>query len=120
MKQVFFILFVFISFQGFSQSVKVPEIGLEVMTKDLGKMNWENAKKSCADLGNGWRLPTKDELNLMYLNKDKIGGFANSGFWSSTEYGWDGAWHFNFGYGSAYFNDGKGGGYYVRAVRTLK
>ena len=32
---------------------------LEVMTEDLGEMNWEDAMKACADLGDGWRLPTK-------------------------------------------------------------
>ena len=33
---------------------------LEVMTEDLGKMTWYEAKKACADLGGGWRLPTKE------------------------------------------------------------
>ena len=31
-----------------------------------------------------WRLPTKDELNMMYLKKDEIGGFANNNYWSSA------------------------------------
>ena len=37
---------------------------------------------------NDWFLPSKDELNILYLNKDKIGVFANVGisfYWSSTE-----------------------------------
>ena len=25
-------------------------------------MNWEDAKKACTELGDGWRLPTQDEL----------------------------------------------------------
>lgn len=34
-----------------------------------------------------WRLPSKYELNLLYVNKDIIGGFfLNSMYWSSTEY----------------------------------
>ena len=40
------------------------------------KMDWNDAKKACARLGAGWRLPTKDELNLLYQKKDKIGGFG--------------------------------------------
>jgi hypothetical protein len=35
-------------------------------------------------LGDGWRLPTEDELNFIYKNKDKIGSFSNSHFWSNT------------------------------------
>ena len=69
-----------------SSSVNSVKIGnLEVMTEDLGTMNWEDAKKACADLGDGWRLPTKDELNVLYQNMDKIGGFAGSYYWSSTQ-----------------------------------
>ncbi|MBO4739563.1 MAG: carboxypeptidase regulatory-like domain-containing protein [Bacteroidales bacterium] len=31
-----------------------------------------------------WRLPTKDELQQMYIDKDKIGGFLDKVYWSST------------------------------------
>ena len=59
---------------------------LEVAQYDFPKrMIWDDAKFACAKLGEGWRLPTKDELNLLYQNKDKIGGFANGYYWSSTE-----------------------------------
>lgn len=93
--------------------------GLEVMTKDLGLMNWESAKRACADWGDGWRLPTKDELNIIYENKDKIGGFRyDDGYWSSTEFdpvnGWgqyleDG---YQYGRGKEYTS-------YVRDVRDF-
>jgi hypothetical protein len=101
-------------------SIKIQEIGLEVMTKDLGKpVSWDDAKRACADLGDGWRLPTKEELGLMYINKDKIGGFAIYGYWSSMEDGANVAWGLNF------FDGGQFGYYkvnlgFVRAVRTLK
>ena len=60
---------------------------LEVAQHDFPKsMNWDDAKAACAKLGEGWRLPTKDELNLLYQNKDKIGGFSAAvSYWSSTE-----------------------------------
>ena len=32
-----------------------------------------------------WYLPSKDELNLLYLNKDLVGNFAWWIYWSSTE-----------------------------------
>ena len=48
-----------------------------------------------------WRLPTKYELNEMYLQKGAIGGFASSLYWSSTEFGVNGgAWIQSFFNGS--------------------
>lgn len=32
-----------------------------------------------------WRLPTLDELKMMYLNRMSIGGFAQDIYWSSTQ-----------------------------------
>lgn len=43
---------------------------------------WEG-KRICELIGGGWRLPTKDELNIMFENKDIIGGFSNY-YWTST------------------------------------
>ena len=62
-------------------SIKIGN--LEVMTKDLGNMNWYDAVKACDDLGSGWRLPTLKELNLLYENKEMIGGFTSNWYWSS-------------------------------------
>jgi hypothetical protein len=33
-----------------------------------------------------WFLPSKDELNQMYLQKTTVGGLASSAYWSSTEF----------------------------------
>tara|TARA_B110000114_G_scaffold156843_1_gene170951 strand:+ start:24 stop:1124 length:1101 start_codon:yes stop_codon:yes gene_type:complete len=33
-----------------------------------------------------WFLPSKDELYKLYINKAAIGGFANTYYWSSTEF----------------------------------
>ena len=66
-----------------------------------------------------WRLPTKYELNEMYVNlhQQGLGGFASSVYWSSTEYDYD-AWIQDFfdGYQG---NDNKFFYYYVRAVRAF-
>ena len=99
-----------------SSTIKIGN--LEVMTEDLGEMNWDEAKKACADLGDGWRLPTKDELNILYQNKDKIGGFASNYYWSSTEYDNDGAWIQSFSSGNQFVNF-KFRLNYVRAVRNF-
>ena len=54
-----------------------------------GKLKYENAFRGCDNLVlNGfsdWHLPTKEELNQLYLNKEKVGGFAfDDYYWSST------------------------------------
>ena len=97
-------------------SIKIGD--LKVMTDDLGEMNWEEAVKACKNLGYGWRLPTKEELNILYENKDKIGGFANNFYWSSTEYDLYIAWGQYFDYGSQNLNY-KTYNNYVRAVRAF-
>ncbi|MDC1283083.1 DUF1566 domain-containing protein [Crocinitomicaceae bacterium] len=123
-----------LSITAFGQDVKTVEIGdLEVMTEDLGELSWDKAKEACAALGEGWRVPTKDELNILYENKDKIGGFnidtTKWGYWSSTEGVFKSAWrqHFSNGFQSDASKATSGTRYapgkpylnYVRAVRTL-
>ena len=95
-----------------------PAISFEVYPNDLGQMNWDEAMKACADLGDGWRLPNRLELLLMY-NQEDHSGFASNLYWSSTEYGSVNAWSQGFGGGNQ-VNYYKGNNYYVRAVRTIK
>ena len=81
--------------EGESTTSTIKIGNIEVMTEDLttedlggpdvGEMNWNEAKEACAKVGGGWRLPTKDELNILYENMDKIGGFSDEKYWSSTE-----------------------------------
>ncbi len=44
---------------------------VEVASSDLGSLDWISAKKACAALGSGWRLPTKEELQVMYKELHK-------------------------------------------------
>ena len=97
---------------------KTLTLHFEVYPTDLGQMTWNEAKEACVNLGDGWRLPTKDELNLIYENKDVVGGFANSAYWSSTEYGSYTAWYHDFRNGNQP-NYYKNFTYCVRAVRAL-
>ena len=91
---------------------------LEVMTKDLGKMNWWDANKACEAFGDGWRLPTKEELKFLRTNQTVIGGFASSDYWSSSEYSSTAAYYVGFYGGSnAYGKDFDGTR--VRAVRSF-
>lgn len=65
-----------------------------------------------------WFLPSKDELNELYLKKDDIGGFTNNWYWSSSEKYSDVAWKQTFpnGFLNGHFKTNRGR---VRAVRTF-
>ena len=95
-----------------------PEFeAFEVYPKDLeGRFTWHEAKEACEALGEDWRLPTKEELNEIYKNRD--GGFADSNYWSSTEADNGNAWLQSFGGGYQYGTN-KNYTYNVRAVRAL-
>jgi hypothetical protein len=82
------------------------------------------AARLCADLVLGgysdWYLPSRDELEKLYINRSAIGGFTTGYYWSSSD--------FNPGYAIAIlYNTGFIGQYpkvisytgYVRAVRTF-
>jgi hypothetical protein len=65
-----------------------------------------------------WYLPSKDELNKLYLNKVAIGGFGTNFYWSSTEFNSTDASTQDFINGVQY-NSAKAYPFYVRAVRTF-
>lgn len=68
---------------------------------------------------NDWYLPSKDELNLLFLNKSIVGGLANNYYWSSTEADATGAWYMNFNPGGGIFSSAKQNALYVRAIRSF-
>ncbi|MCK4464103.1 MAG: DUF1566 domain-containing protein [Bacteroidales bacterium] len=84
-----------------------------------------SAAKVCLDYDDGiysdWFLPSKDELNQMYVNLkfEGVGGFADYYYWSSSEYDALYVWNQYFINGSQFRVFGKNGGYYVRAVRAF-
>ncbi|MEI6449749.1 MAG: hypothetical protein WCP98_07335 [Actinomycetes bacterium] len=65
-----------------------------------------------------WYLPSKDELNKLYLSKDAIGGFSSGNFyWSSSEASKDAAWDQSlvYGYQTQYYFK-----YLPRLVRAVR
>lgn len=96
-------------------------VRLQVANQDFShKMTWPEAKKACNDLGNGWRLPSKEELEAIYnqLHEKGLGNFKDDNYWSSTELDDYDAWSFLFLSGNAN-DDSKNGTFYVRAVRAF-
>lgn len=67
-----------------------------------------------------WYLPSKDELDLMYKNKNVVGGLNGNTYWSSSQYKDSGtlAWNQNFGNGFQNKNH-KSNKCRVRAVRAF-
>jgi len=86
--------------------------GLEIAQFDFSDpMTYDEAVKACSKLGDGWRLPTKEEMEKIYENKDMLGGFIspiyvsdnseffvdnNVYYWSGSSYGSDYVWVIGF------------------------
>jgi hypothetical protein len=65
-----------------------------------------------------WYLPSKYELNLLYLQKAVVGGFVNTSYWSSTETDISNANSQNFLNGTVSVFQ-KNNNLYVRAIRRF-
>ena len=106
--------------------------GLVAETQDQGLSTWYNAQNLISDPANhstngqkfrDWRLPTKHELNEMYLSKSAIGNFGvNKTYWSSFLVGNGSAWRQNFFSGLHFFGTNfllASGSLFVRSVREF-
>jgi hypothetical protein len=137
-----FSLLYFCAFQSFAQnpSKKLPPIkmggyviyeknghGLIASVQNLGKLDYNEAIKACDSLEvegfSDWRLPTREEFELIHpkLNLKKVGGgsiFQSSWYWTSTELDKQNAWTHNLqtGLQASYFKDFK---CFVKAVRSF-
>ena len=95
--------------------------GAIMIAMDGANFTQDYAAKACANYSSGgkddWFLPSKDELNKLYEQKDTVGVEPNI-YWSSSESNASNAW-------SQYFGTGYQGGpskyddKYVRAVRAF-
>lgn len=98
--------------------------GLVVAMGDIGTMNWYEAKAKCDDLVlngfNDWRLPTKEELQIIFNNfvKKDIGFYYQKIFWSSTEIDINSVTCVQFHY-CDFADVNKAQNYSVLAVRTF-
>ena len=99
--------------------------GLVAAMQDQGTSKWYEANDLLSNAANhdvngakfkDWRLPTKRELNLMYVQRTNIG--ATGFHWSSTEYDNSRAWMQDFGNGDP-TSLSRLYPYLVRAVRAF-
>ena len=67
---------------------------------------------------NDWFVPSRDELNQMYIQQTAIGGFSTSYYLSSSEADFDVAWLLSF-FDNVQTNGPKHGTIYVRPVRAF-
>jgi len=78
-------------------------------------MTWSEANRYCDALGDGWRLPTKDELiNMFNNNGDKFGNYGCWGDKFNLEY----SWSVGFKTGNVYLN-AIGNKNYLRPVKDI-
>ena len=67
---------------------------------------------------NDWSLPSKDELNKLYLNRNLVGNFIDVNYWSSSESNCCYAWYQKFSDGSQN-DDDKNAQKGIRAIRSF-
>ena len=97
--------------------------GLIAAEIDLGEFKWQEAQDTCSRLDlNGytdWRLPTTEELSALYANRNVVGNFEFSNYWSSTEINEGLAYSQSFKYGLENNYNNKIKRLRVRAVRSF-
>ena len=100
------------------KDIKKPKLEWEQIPSK-NPMTWEEAMEYAKSLGDGWRLPTIEELEEAYNNK--IVEFQSYSYWSSSKYAKNTnfGWYVSFYYGlvNSYF---KTYTHYVRCVREVK
>ena len=102
--------------------------GKVMSVSTTSKCTWGKAKVWSSRYGNGWRLPNKSELIMIYKNKDVLtsaleaNGYLKLGnatwCWALEEYNSDCAWGVSM-YNGCTYNDNKNAEHWVRAVSAF-
>ena len=96
--------------------------GIEIAPETAGPMtSWDNAITYCSSKGDGWQLPSQNELLYLWcLNPSVTGGaaFAADEYWSATQFSSNSAsaWSVSFSNGHTYTTFKTSGRLYVRCV----
>jgi len=67
-----------------------------------------------------WFLSSKDEMTLLYQQRNEVGGFNTGVYWSSSETGSFTAWNRSFHTSGGWTSNNKSNIKSVRAVRGFK
>ena len=91
----------------------------------LGSYNWDQAIEVAKNYKGGgftdWRLPSRNELEMIYQNlrrRKNMTGLGDDIHWSSSQFSPSNAWYQRFSNGSQY-NGSKGTTFSVRAIRQF-
>ena len=100
------------------------EHGMLISEADLGSSDWDQAVLLCNKYSNegfdDWRLPTIEELHIIYENKNLANNFEQNWFWSSTEDTENSDYAFHLGFISGdEMSVPKQHGKFIRAVRNF-
>ncbi len=104
---------------------KTGKHGVVAAILDIGNFNWYDAFNKChtrnENMFSDWRLPSKNELNLMYdnLHRKGKGNFSNQNYWSNDFYEENNAWVKNFSNGKLDYFSTSINTYNVRCVRDF-
>jgi hypothetical protein len=115
----------YVVISGTKTEVGMGKQNTQIIVADLSR-GVPEAALHCVELEYGglqdWFLPSRDELNLMYINlkRKNLGGFNGDVYWSSSEYNRNNAWYQSFSDGTQTYSSGaKIYTYSVRAVRAF-
>lgn len=73
-------------------------MSIELYYKDLGKLNWFDAIQQCKTIGDGWIMPDRNQLQIIYKEfyKNGLGDLVNGFYWTGEQYTTQYAWSQNF------------------------
>lgn len=105
----------------------MEDLGIMVQRDDMGYYSYVDAEAICTTSTAGgftdWRLPTFAELEELYVQREEIGNFLETSYWTSTEYYYEGSGY----YYTIDFKEGTYNGwntidkvFRVRAVRSIR
>jgi hypothetical protein len=81
--------------------------------------NETTAASVAAAYGPGWYLPSKVELDRLYVQKDVVRTLAGGNYWSSSQYDGDIAWSKNLWGNGPQSGSLKDETFFVRAIRSF-